>query len=94
MRAHTPGSGYWGATGGIARARRCFFIDHIAVHPNFEHDARVCEQLVELAIDRSLEEGFHGWVACIPEEGAESLWKALRFSPSSDRTYRRMGYFV
>ncbi|WP_067930901.1 hypothetical protein [Alicyclobacillus kakegawensis] len=74
---------------------RCFFVSHLAVatrsHPPLA--PRVRQALLTAAIDRSIELGWHGWVASEPAKGEEELWRELGFRKYDDFTYRRMGYF-
>jgi ribosomal protein S18 acetylase RimI-like enzyme len=72
-----------------------FYIQHIAIHPEFSHiQDGIEEQLIESAIDESTRLGFRGWVACSPEPDEQQFWRAHGFYRQSDDLYRRMGYFV
>ncbi|WP_026960874.1 hypothetical protein [Alicyclobacillus herbarius] len=85
-----------GVLSGLGHAgQRYFFVNHLAVcSPTGDVDAHEVRQaLLVAAIDRSIELGWHGWVACEPAAGEERMWRELGFSKYDDFTYRRMGYF-
>jgi hypothetical protein len=76
-------------------AQRYFFLNHLAVLPGTDeadHDL-VCRALLAAAIDRSIDLGWHGWVACEPTSDDERLWRQLGFYKHDEFTFRRMGYF-
>lgn len=81
-----------------------FFVEHIALHPALcgmtstalwrnPGGEKVCQALVEAAVDLSHAMGCFGWTACSPLEGTEAAWHHLKFYRHDEFTYRRMGYF-
>ncbi|MDQ0188656.1 hypothetical protein JI721_13320 [Alicyclobacillus cycloheptanicus] len=85
--------------------QKYFFIEHVALHPALRATSprqlwrnaageRVCQRLVEAAVDISHRLGFFGWTACAPAPGTESAWNQLKFYRHDDLTFRRMGYFT
>ncbi len=72
-----------------------FFIQHIAIHPDFSHvHDKIGEQLISSAIDESTVLGFLRWVACSPPPEEEEFWRSHRFYKETKDLFRRMGYFV
>lgn len=72
-----------------------FFIQYIAICPDFSHiQDEIEKKLISSAIDKSIELGFRGWVACSPEPSEEKFWHSHRFCKESEGMFRRMGYFV
>lgn len=84
-----------------------YYISNLVLHPALrangaDHSTlwtnpvgqKVCEALVDAAIDVSHELGNHGWVAATPPPGDERGWNALKFYYHDELTYRRMGHFT
>lgn len=79
------------------RAERCFLIERMAVHPTYigtPGESCIIRSLVQAALDYSLEQGFNGRVAGLPEEGMDRLWNQLGFIKDDLHIYRLAGYFA
>lgn len=78
--------------------QKYFFIQHIAIHPDYSLDETnapdIGSTLITAAIDLSVQMGCYGWVATSPVKNSIPFWIDLGFSKYDEFTYRKMGYFA